>query len=86
MKRAMRTEGFVFFPNPATSILHIDVNDQEFKNTFDVHIFDGNGNFVKGVRNPFYNNIAIKVDDLDPGFYTLTIENESKLMRNFVVR
>ena len=79
-------QGFVYYPNPVTSVLCFDIVDSKSKNNFVVTISNQAGKIIKQVQNKFHTKIAIKVNDLPKGNYVLLAENGSGLKRQFVVR
>ncbi len=85
MGAAEKLEGLVYYPNQITSILHINVKDRNYHETFKVLIFTQSGKFIKEIQNNFFHNIAIKVDDLNPGFYSLKVAGDPSIHKHFVV-
>jgi hypothetical protein len=69
------------YPNPATNMLHITSDTQQF-NT--VEIVDLNGRLIKSLE-VADNNLTTDIQDLKPGLYILNISNaETTVSRKFI--
>jgi hypothetical protein len=62
------------YPNPASSIVNIEFNDNNLK---EISLFDVSGKLINKISSN--NNIyTLHTNDLSKGFYTLMVQNENK--------
>ncbi|NND94627.1 MAG: T9SS type A sorting domain-containing protein, partial [Flavobacteriales bacterium] len=74
------------FPNPATDILNLDVQNVISDEVLNIRLMDGMGRVaLESTISPNKENITLDISNLAPGSYVMTIQSEFRNRTNSVI-